>query len=63
MTKYDDAQIAAEETTKAMDERAIQQEEILTNTKAMAEELKLTIDTLGMTVTSLGSTFTEATEK
>ncbi|TKA73927.1 hypothetical protein B0A49_04754, partial [Cryomyces minteri] len=63
MTKYDDAQIAVEETTKAMDERAVQQEVILTNTRAMAEELKLTIDTLGMTVTSLGSTFTEATEK
>ena len=63
MTKYDDAQVAATAQVKATEERALQQEELMTGTKAMAEDLKVTIDTLGTSVLGLGSTFTEATDK
>ncbi|OCL01476.1 hypothetical protein AOQ84DRAFT_350600 [Glonium stellatum] len=63
MAKYDDAQLLAEAQTKAMEEKAAQQEEILANTKAMAEELRLTIDTLGASITGLGASFTETSDK
>lgn len=52
MSKYDDAQHAAEDNAKAMEEKSTQQEELLTSTKAMADDLKLSIDTLGSTMTS-----------
>ncbi|KAK4997557.1 hypothetical protein LTR66_003036 [Elasticomyces elasticus] len=63
MSKYDDAQNAAEEKARLMEEKAIQQEELLTGVKRMAEDLRLTIDVLGATATELGTTFNEATEK
>lgn len=52
MSKYDDAQLAVQENAKAMEEKTTQQEELLTSTKAMADDLKLSIDTLGSTMTS-----------
>ncbi|KAF2807874.1 uncharacterized protein BDZ99DRAFT_364500, partial [Mytilinidion resinicola] len=63
MTKYDDAQLLADEQAKVMNEKATEQQEILANTKAMADELRLTIDTLGATITGLSDTFSEATNK
>ncbi|GAB7351584.1 hypothetical protein MBLNU459_g2205t1 [Dothideomycetes sp. NU459] len=63
MSKYDDAQHAAEEKAKMMEEKAIEQQEILANTKDMADELKLSIDTLGTSLTAFIPSFTEATEK
>jgi chromosome segregation ATPase len=56
MTKYDDAQQAAEEKTKSLMEKAAQQEELLSSMTAMAEELRLSIDTLGATLTSFPET-------
>lgn len=52
MSKYDDAQTAAEEKSKAMAENVSKQEELLSSTKEMADELKLSIDTLGSTLTA-----------
>lgn len=52
MSKYDDAQHAAEDNAKTMEEKAAQQEELLNSTKAMADDLKLSIDTLGSAMTS-----------
>ncbi|KAF7190647.1 hypothetical protein HII31_07806 [Pseudocercospora fuligena] len=52
MSKYDDAQTAAEEKAKTMEENATQQQELLESTKSMADDLKLSIDTLGATMTA-----------
>lgn len=51
MTKYDDAQIAAEEAQKEAEAKEADKDQVLAATKAVAEELKLSIDTLGMTIT------------
>jgi hypothetical protein len=59
MSKYDDAQHAAEEKAKVMEEKAASQAEILEGTKAMADELRLSIDTLGSTLTTFAETFPE----
>lgn len=56
MTKYDDAQIAAEEKEKVIEETTLQQTETLNTTKSLVEELRLLINTLG-------STFTESCEQ
>lgn len=56
MTKYDDAQIAAEEKEKTLEETTLQQTETLNTTKTVVEELRLLINTLG-------STFTESCEQ
>ena len=51
MTKYDDAQIAANERTRAFDERSTEHAETIASTKSIADDLRLLIDTLGATVT------------
>jgi len=51
MTKYDDAQITAEARTKLGDDKNLVMEEALLGTKAVAEEMKLLVDTLGTTLT------------
>ncbi|KAF1973323.1 hypothetical protein BU23DRAFT_554313 [Bimuria novae-zelandiae CBS 107.79] len=63
MAKYDDAQLLADEQAKVMKEKAEQQESILEATKTMAEELRLTIDTLGASITGMNDRFEEATNK
>jgi len=63
MSKYDDAQSAAEEKVKMMEEKALEQQEILASTKEMTDELKLSIDTLGSSLTTFIPAFTEANEK
>lgn len=63
MSKYDDAQQAAEDKIKMMEEKALEQQEILANTREMTDELKLSIDTLGTSLTAFIPTFTEANEK
>lgn len=63
MAKYDDAQLLADEQAKVMKEKAEEQEKILENTKAMADELRLTIDTLGASITGMNDRFDEATQK
>lgn len=50
MTKYDDAQISNDSKLRAMEGRDQSHLDALTNTKAVVEELKLLIDTLGTTV-------------
>ncbi|EME42701.1 hypothetical protein DOTSEDRAFT_175956 [Dothistroma septosporum NZE10] len=52
MSKYDDAQRAAEDKAKTIEENVVQQEEMLASTKTMADDLKLSIDTLGTTLTT-----------
>ncbi|KAF2445801.1 hypothetical protein P171DRAFT_273437 [Karstenula rhodostoma CBS 690.94] len=61
MAKYDDAQLLADEQAKVMKEKAEEQEKILESTKTMAEELRLTIDTLGASITGMNDRFEEAT--
>ena len=51
MTKYDDAQIAAEDKEKAFQETCLQQTDSLNSTRSIAEDLRILIDTLGSTVT------------
>lgn len=63
MTKYDDAQLLADEQAKVMKEKAEEQEKILESTKAMADELKLSIDTLGASITGMNDKYEEATQK
>ena len=57
MAKYDDAQLAAEEKAKVMSDKSTQQEELLKSTQAMADDLKLSIDTLGTALTSFMGDF------
>ncbi|KAF2201288.1 hypothetical protein GQ43DRAFT_440723 [Delitschia confertaspora ATCC 74209] len=63
MAKYDDAQLLADEQARVMKEKAEEQEQVLAATKTMAEELKLSIDTLGATITGMDSRVDEATQK
>lgn len=51
MLKYDDAQMAADEKANAVGNKEFQTMEALTATRAVAEDLKLLIDTLGTSVT------------
>lgn len=62
MSKYDDAQTAAEEKAKTMEEQATAQAELLEGTKTMADDLKLSIDTLGGTLTNFAEGFPEQME-
>jgi hypothetical protein len=63
MAKYDDAQLLADEQARVMKEKAEEQEKILESTKAMADELRLTIDTLGASITGMNDRFEDATTK
>lgn len=63
MSKYDDAQKAAEEKAATMEEKAAQQQELLDSTKTMADDLKLSIDTLGTALTTFTATFPEQMDK
>ncbi|KAF2746870.1 hypothetical protein M011DRAFT_526605 [Sporormia fimetaria CBS 119925] len=63
MTKYDDAQLLADEQAKVMKEKAEEQEKILESTKVMADELKLSIDTLGASLTGMNDRYEEVTQK
>lgn len=51
MTKYDDAQLAAQEKERAFGGKDAQQTEALNATKTAAEDLRLLVDALGSTVT------------
>jgi len=51
MTKYDDAQLAAQEKERALGGKDSEQKATLSATKAAAEDLRLLVDTLGSTVT------------
>ena len=59
MAKYDDAQLLADEQARVMREKAEEQEKILETTKTMADELRLTIDTLGATIAGMNERFEE----
>jgi peptidoglycan hydrolase CwlO-like protein len=63
MSKYDDAQIAAEEQVKNMEERTAEQQVLLQSAKEVSEELKLSVDTLGTTLTAMETHFAEIGEK
>ncbi|GAB7344475.1 hypothetical protein MBLNU457_2312t1 [Dothideomycetes sp. NU457] len=61
--KYEEAQKAAEDAKLAVEEKAAAQQAVLDSTKEMADELKLSIDTLGTALTGSVATLTEAAEK
>ncbi|KXL44731.1 MAG: hypothetical protein FE78DRAFT_32393 [Acidomyces sp. 'richmondensis'] len=63
MSKYDDAQTAAQDKAKVMEEKAAAQAELMESTKTMADELRLSIDTLGSTLTTFAETFPERMDK
>lgn len=63
MAKYDDAQLLADEQARVIKEKAEAQEKMMEGTKAMADELRLTIDTLGATITGMNDRFEESTQK
>jgi hypothetical protein len=63
MAKYDDAQLLADEQARVMKEKAEEQEKILESTKTMADELRLTIDTLGASIAGMNDRFEDATTK
>jgi hypothetical protein len=62
MTKYDEAQLAAEAKAKIGEEKSLETEAALLGTKAVAEELKLLIDTLGTTLTDSVEKMDEASK-
>ena len=62
MSKYDDAQIAAEAKAKLGEEKNTETEAALLGTKAVAEDLKLLIDTLGTTLTESTDKMDEASK-
>ncbi|KAL9125184.1 MAG: hypothetical protein Q9217_005579, partial [Psora testacea] len=51
MTKYDDAQLAAQEKERAVEDKDAEQEEALNATKSAAEDLRALVNALGTTVT------------
>ena len=59
MTKYDDAQLAAQENERALGGKSIQQTEALNATKTAAEDLRLLVDALGSTVTESSDRMSE----
>ncbi|XP_014556582.1 hypothetical protein COCVIDRAFT_99499 [Bipolaris victoriae FI3] len=61
MAKYDDAQLLADELAKVMKEKSEEQEKMLESTKTTADELRLTIDTLGATIAGMNDRFEGAT--
>ncbi|KAH6644423.1 hypothetical protein C7974DRAFT_349293 [Boeremia exigua] len=63
MSKYDDAQLLADEQARVMKEKSEEQEKILETTKTMADELRLTIDTLGATIAGMNERFEEQQTK
>lgn len=63
MSKFDDAQSAADEKAKAVEEQVAAQNELFNNTKTMADDLQLSIDTLGTALTTFTSTYPDAVEK
>ncbi|KAF4628536.1 hypothetical protein G7Y89_g9612 [Cudoniella acicularis] len=62
MTKYDDAELAAEERAKAGEEKNAEIEVAMLGTKAVAEDLKLLVDTLGTTLTDSVEKMDEASK-
>jgi chromosome segregation ATPase len=63
MSKFDDAQTAADNKAKAVEEQVAAQDELFNNTKVMADDLKLSIDTLGTALTTFTSTYPDAVDK
>lgn len=63
MSKYDDAQLAAEEKARAMEDKAMEQEQLMNVTKALADDLKLSIDTLGTTLSAFMGDLPATVEK
>jgi hypothetical protein len=62
MSKYDEAQLSAEAKAKLGDEKNLETEAALLGTKAVAEELKILIDTLGTTLTDSVDKMDEASK-
>lgn len=63
MSKFDDAQTAADNKAQAVEEKVAAQDELFNNTKVMTDDLKLSIDTLGTALTTFTSTYPDAVEK
>ena len=63
LARHDQAQHLSETAAQNLSSRAAQQDDVLSNTRAMAEELKITIDTLGSLVTGITPALEEATTK
>lgn len=61
--RHDEQQQVIGEATLTMTEKQKQQDELLSGSKAMSEELKVTIDTFGSTVQGISPALQEATEK
>lgn len=51
MTKYDDAQLAAAEKERSLENKEAEQAEALSSTKNVVEDLRMLVDTLGSTLT------------
>ncbi|KAH6673060.1 hypothetical protein B0J14DRAFT_639034 [Halenospora varia] len=62
MTKYDDAEIAADAKVKAGEEKNAKIEAAMLGTKSVAEDLKLLVDTLGTTLTDSVEKMDEASK-
>ncbi|KAI9725142.1 MAG: hypothetical protein M1828_003484 [Chrysothrix sp. TS-e1954] len=63
LARYDEQHQVNEKAAHAVGERANQQEVLLASSKAMAEELKVTIEHLGDSVETISPALAEATEK
>ncbi|KAH7081474.1 hypothetical protein BKA63DRAFT_406084 [Paraphoma chrysanthemicola] len=63
MAKYDDAQLLADEQARVMKEKSEEQVNMLESTRTMADELRLTIDTLGASITGMSDRVEGSTAK
>lgn len=63
MSSHEEQKKVIGHAATSMTEKAAQQDELLAGSQAMAEDLKVTIDTLGASVTAISPALAEATEK
>lgn len=63
MSRHDEQQATVEQAAQIIAGKAVQQDEVLQGSRAVAEDLRLSIDTLGASITAINPTLREATEK
>lgn len=63
MQRHDEHQNLADQMANTLTEKSAHQDDLLSGTRSMAEELKLTIDTLGASVSAIVPVLEESTNK
>ena len=63
MHRHDEHQQTADQVANTLTEKSAQQDQLLSGTRAMADDLKITIDTLGASVSAITPALEDATNK